>query len=143
MVINGNSDIGASDVASSGQTSLEVEGAGYSVVESPELSTNDLPLGITEVSIDLFVGSNQPNPFWIGALQFFVHAPSANLYNAYVGQIELTGIAQDEFTTLTFDLPAHIASALEGSHDDLQLRYALNVNQGSGPYYLDNIQFGE
>ena len=142
-VINGNSELSASDVASSGASSLEVEANGFTVVQSPELSTADLPAATNSVSVDLFVGSNQPNPFWIGAIQFYVHAPSANIFNAYVGQIELTGITQDEFTTLTFDLPSRIANALAGSHDDVQLRYALNVNRGSGPYFLDNIQFGE
>ena len=143
MVINGNSDIGASDVASSGQTSLEVEGAGYSVIQSPELSTADLLPGATEVSVDLFIGSNQPNRYWVGAVQFYVHAPSAHLFNAYVGQIELTGLAQDEFSTLTFDLPQFISQRLNGSFDDVQLRFALNVNRGSGPYFFDNIQFAE
>ena len=142
-VINGSSDIRASDVASSGQTSLEVEGAGYSVIQSPELSTADLLPGATEVSVDLFIGSNQPNRYWVGAVQFYVHAPSAHLFNAYVGQIELTGLAQDEFSTLTFDLPQFISQRLNGSFDDVQLRFALNVNRGSGPYFFDNIQFAE
>jgi len=130
-------------VASSGQTSLEVEGAGYSVIQSPELSTADLLPGATEVSVDLFIGSNQPNRYWVGAVQFYVHAPSAHLFNAYVGQIELTGLAQDEFSTLTFDLPQFISQRLNGSFDDVQLRFALNVNRGSGPYFFDNIQFAE
>jgi hypothetical protein len=93
------------------------------------------------MSVDLYIGNEQPNPSWIGALQFYFHLPSAGIYSQFVSQIELTGLPRDRFTTLQIPIPANVAAALSESHDDFRIEFALNTNAGSGPYYLDNIRF--
>jgi len=129
---------GEDTIVSDGNGSLQLN-AGFTNVQTPQLSTSEFPEMPAEVTVDLWVGSDQPNPYWVGALQVYVHAPSANLYNQYLGQTELTGVAQDEFVPHTFDFPPYIAAALVGDVEDVQFRFVLNTNQNSGPYFIDNI----
>ena len=93
------------------------------------------------VSVDLFVPSSQPNPFWTGALQMFLSCPSANVFNQYIGQVELTGKPQNRYSTLRFPLPAATQSTLAQSLSDCAFSFALNVNQTNRTWILDNLRF--
>lgn len=54
-----------------------------------------------KVSFDVWVPSTQPNPSWWGALQLYVNAPSLGLYNSFVGQKELVGLATNSFNKMS------------------------------------------
>ena len=127
---------------SDGNGSLQLNPT-YTNVQTPPLSTSEFPALTAGFSVDLFVGSQQPNRYWVGSLQTYLHAPSANIYNRYLGQTQLTNVTQGEFVTHTFSFSPQVTAALAGNLEDVQLRFVLNVNGGSGPYYLDNIQLLE
>ena len=133
---------GEDSVVSDGNGSLQIA-PGYSNTQTPQLSTSEFPSTTTGFSVDLFVGSQQPNPFYTGSLQTYIHAPSANIYNRYLGQVQLTNGIQDEFVTHSFSFSPDLTAALAGNVEDVQFRFVLNVNNNSGPYFLDNIQLSE
>ncbi|MEO8211809.1 MAG: hypothetical protein ABI560_01385 [Myxococcales bacterium] len=120
--------------------SVGVAGSGYMVLES-----NRFAASVTgqpeKLSVDLFIPTSQPNPYWLGALQSYLECPSANLYNAFVGQVELTGRTTGQFSTLTFALPSHVRNVLRGSSTDCSVKLALNVNQTGQTWVLDRLRF--
>ncbi len=123
-----------------GNASMQIQGNGYQQIQSVPLNTTHLS-EMNKIKVDLYVGNIQPNPYWIGEAQLFVHCPSAGLFNRYVGQVELTGLPRDVFNTLTFNLPSNILNALAGNYNDFSFSLSLNTNSGSGPYYFDNMRF--
>jgi hypothetical protein len=131
--------VGSSTVRTQGNGSLAVQAHGYTVVRSRLLG----PLGAVSpnVSVDVRLPPEQPNPAWLGAFQVFVTAPSIGLNNAYVGEHELTGLSLETFHTLTFALPSDIQTALDGSYFDLSVSLVLNVpTDATGTYLVDNVQ---
>jgi hypothetical protein len=87
------------------------------------------------------VPPNQPNPHWLGAVQMYLTCPSANLFNQYIGEDELTGLPLNKYSTLTYPIPAPIESVLQGSHPDCFFSIAVNANQTPTPPALDNLRF--
>lgn len=119
---------------------MGVTGAGYMTIQSPVFPSSDAGQ-VSKLSVDLFVPVSQPNPYWLGALQSYLECPSANLFNAYIGQVELTGLPKGEFSTLSFSLPSNVRSTLVGNWNDCVLRLALNVNQTGQVWVLDKLGF--
>ena len=80
----------SSDDRTQGQKSLAVTPKGY----VPYASSKIASLGpVSQVlSYDLKLPALQANPRWFGASQVFVSIPSRGVYNAFVGQVELTGL---------------------------------------------------
>ena len=130
--------VGLSPTRTQGNSSLAVQPNGYTTVRSRLVG----PLGNVSpaISFDLQLPTNQPNPFWFGAAQVFVSAPSIGLNNAYVGQRELTGLSTGSFVNLSFDLPSDIRTKLQGTYFDLVFSIVLNVPAGAGTYLIDNLQ---
>jgi hypothetical protein len=92
------------------------------------------------VSIDLLLPTNQANPFWFGAMQMFVSCPSCNLFNAYLGQVELTGLPTGAYQTLRFAVPAGVAASVSSQAKDFTVTVVLNVPSNStGSYLLDHL----
>ncbi len=106
---------------------------------NPELATLDVG---SKVSLDFLLPTVQANPFWFGAVQMFMTAPSRNVYNAYLGQIELTGMRTGIFTTLHFTIPDVVITALKGkTYSDLVFGIVINVpSNTTGTYILDNLR---
>jgi len=138
-VSNGNGS--ASDWVTDGTSSLKVSGSGYVEIESRTFNTMDLDQVMEVVSVDLAVPTTIPNPYWLGALQLFVSCPSANLYNAFQGQIDLADASLGEFNQLIFDLDESAVSALATMGNVCSLKFALNVAAGSGDYIFDHVAF--
>lgn len=126
---------------SEGQQSLAVTASGWTEVESIALTS----LGTTPdvAQVDVRLPTNQVNPWWYGAVQFYVGLPSQHINNLFIGQVELTGKAVDQFLTLSFPLPANLKTALGTTYSDLRLKVVLNVPSGNGAYLLDNLQLGQ
>ena len=59
----------------------------------------------------MFRGSDltSPNPSWLGAVQMYLTCPSANFFNQYIGEDELTGLPLNNYSTLSYPIPAPIA----------------------------------
>ena len=128
-------------IATEGVASLAVQPAGFGVLTSqpfPVLSAITGP-----VSYDLFVPSEQANPYWFGATQLYVNCPSHGVYNAFIGQAELTQLETDRFHTIQFAMPDSTLDALDRGCTDLSFSIALNVPWNErAKYLLDNLQFG-
>jgi hypothetical protein len=67
--------------------------------------------------------------------------PSANVYNAYIGQVELTEKPQGAFSTVSFTVPSFLVGVLNGSHNDCSFSIAVNMNQTPDLPVLDNHRF--
>ena len=119
---------------------LGIAGQGYMTIASLPFATNTLTLG-PALSVDLFIPGNQPNQFYLGALQMYLSCPSGNVFNAYIGQAELTGKPQNAYSTFRYPLPSNVTSTLKQPLSDCSLSLALNVNQTGRTWILDNLRF--
>jgi hypothetical protein len=73
----------------------------------------------------------------------YLSAPSANVYNAYLGQVTLTGQPPSQFARETFVVPSNALPALTTTHSDVTLTIAMNVNQHTSPWLLTDLRFGQ
>lgn len=119
---------------------LGVSGQGFIPINSTSFTTSGLTLK-PAVSVDLFIPNNQPNQFYLGALQMYLTCPSANAFNEYIGQVELTGKPQNAYSTLRFPLPAQVTGTLNARPSDCSWGLSLNVNQTNRTWILDNLRF--
>jgi len=119
---------------------LQVGGGGYRTLNSTQFAT-PLPGTTQTLALDVFVPPNSPSPFWLGAVQMYLTCPSANFFNQYIGEDELTGLPVGKFSTLKYPIPAPIESMLQGSHPDCFFSIAVNANQTPTPPVLDNLRF--
>jgi hypothetical protein len=124
-----------------GNASLQVAGSGYKVVTSRPFSTTEILAVGNQLNVDLFVPDPQPNPYWVGQAQVFLHCPSAGLDSTYLGQRELTHLFHDEFNSLLFDLAPNVRTALLGTYGDCRFNLVLNANAGSGNFLFDKLGF--
>jgi len=138
----GSMAAGVSDpTATEGAASLAVYPSGFSVLTSQPFSVLSAITG--PVSYDLFVASEQANSFWFGATQLYVNCPSRGVYNAFLGQAELTQLETDRFHTIQFAMPDSTLGALDRGCRDLSFSIAFNVPWNErGKYLVDNLQFG-
>lgn len=123
-----------------GCSGMQVGGGGYRTLNSVPFAT-PLPGTTQKLALDVFVPPNPPNPYWLGAVQMYLTCPSANFFNQYIGEDELTGLPLNKYSTLTYPIPAPIESVLQGSHPDCFFSIAVNANQTSTPPALDNLRF--
>ncbi|OQX66485.1 MAG: hypothetical protein B6A08_20255 [Sorangiineae bacterium NIC37A_2] len=129
------------ELVSDGTASLEVPAGGTKFIESRAFSTAELPqLGAT-LSVDVYVPDPQPNPWWVGAVQAYLSCPSANLHNAWLGQVPLSGLFPEEFNQLSFTLPASVPETLAGVASDCRFTLSLISNSGSGAFLFDRLGF--
>jgi|GEM_PF-1326290 len=127
--------------ATQGTGAMWIKGNGWQQIKSVDLKTTDINETSSSLKLDIFVGNTQPNPWWIGQAQMYINCPSAGIYNQYIGLAELTNLSRGVYSTVSFNLPANVMSALAGDHSDFSFSIALNTNPGSGPYYFDNMRF--
>jgi hypothetical protein len=131
--------VGLNSNHTQGASSLEVAPHGYAtLVSTAQSSLGDVgPL----VLLDILLPTQQTNPFWYGAVQMFVSAPSLGIYNAYLGQVELTGLPLNKWQTIAFQLTPTMAAQLSGTYSDLTFTIALNVpDSQTASYLLDNLR---
>ncbi|MDR0308125.1 MAG: VWA domain-containing protein [Chitinispirillales bacterium] len=124
-----------------GSASLQISGNGWQQIRSSAINTDELQNVTNTLSVDLFMGNTQTNPYWTGQVQLYVFCPSANVHNQYIGSIDLTGLLLDKFSTLSFALPQSIVDILNGSYSDFSFSLSINTNANTGAYYFDNMRF--
>lgn len=129
----------SSPTASEGASSVALNPAGYAVVKSASFPVLSAVTG--QISYDLWLPPAPVNPYWLGATQLYLDCPSRNIFNAYSGQVELTGLSLGQFNTLPFSLSESTRAALEEGCEDLSISIALNVPwDDTGTYLLDKLQ---
>lgn len=139
-VTGGN--IGSSENSSDGNSSLSITPqGGHSEITSVNLKTIEVKDPTKTLAVDMWIGSNQPNPWWIGNVQMVLAIPSANIWFANAGTVQLTPLAQDEWVTVHYTLPDHVLTALNGDYNDLKISFKYTVESNSGPYLLDHMRF--
>src|SRR5580698_7667041 len=57
---------------------------------------------LSQVAVTLDIPTTQSNKYWISAARMYISAQIAKVYNAYMGQVELTGLPQEQFDRLEF-----------------------------------------
>lgn len=119
---------------------LGIDGSGYLPIAGARFSTTDLRLD-AGLSVDLFIPADQPNPWWLGALQMFLTCPSGGVFNHYIGQLELTGRPSGRYSTLRFPLSGETRALLGARFSDCAFGFALNVNATGRTWLLDNLRF--
>ncbi|HOA04177.1 MAG TPA: hypothetical protein PKI27_17865 [Dermatophilaceae bacterium] len=125
-----------------GTASLGVQASGYAEILSRAFDPAELGAVSSVLSLDVFVPTEQPNPYWMGAVQAYATCPAAGIYDAYLGQEDLTFLFRGEFNTVEFPpLPAEVVTAFSTPGQACWFKLALNVNDGSGEHLLDNLAF--
>ncbi len=125
-----------------GTASLGVLASGYAEISSRAFDPAELGAVSSVLSVDVFVPDEQPNPYWMGALQAYATCPAAGIYDAYLGQQDLTFLFRGEFNTVEFPpLPPEVVAAFSSPGQACWFKLALNVNEGSGEHLLDNLAF--
>ncbi len=130
--------LSANSAHTQGSFSLAVKAHGYVPLVSAPLP-GPVTIGAT-VSVDLQLPTTAANPAWLGALQLYVSSPSSNVFNAYIGQRELTGFPAGAFQTVSFRVPSGLAASIKPQANDVSITLALNVpSNDTGTYLLDNL----
>ncbi len=119
---------------------LGIQGSGYMPIKSTEFAAGGLTV-TNALSVDLFIPNNQPNQFYLGALQMYLSCPSVASFNQYIGQVELTGKPQNAYSTLRFPLPTAVKNTLNQAPNDCTWGFALNANPTNRTWILDNLRF--
>jgi len=141
-IISGSGTLAVGTVRDEGGASLQILGNGWQQIKSQDINTAELYGVTSNLSIDIFMGNTQSNPYWTGQVQLFVNCPSANIYNQHIDLVNLTGLPLDQFSTLSFTLPQNIVNILNGGYTDFSFSLSINTNANTGAYYLDNMRFG-
>jgi dockerin type I repeat protein len=118
---------------------LVVGGTSWREVRSVPFDTALLPPATPRLAFDIFIPGNPVNPFWLGQAQAYVTIPSARIFNAFLGAVELTGRPLAAFTTVTFNVPANIRNALNASHPNVT--FSLVINSADTGHVFDNLRF--
>lgn len=147
VISSGTATLGAP--RTQGQFGLQLAGpVNYTTITSQPLAMTAADIApLTQpsafVAIDMALPTQQPNPFWFGATQMFVSCPAQNVFNQYLGQVELTGRRLGGFQTYRFAVPTFVQQQLAG-HDcaNFSLTLVINVpSSGTGVYRVDNLRF--
>lgn len=131
----GPGTLSLSTVHTQGSSSLALTGPAYTVVQSANLST------LGNVGTTLAVDYQVPSTLSWGTLALILNSPTLGLYNDFIGQVSVSGVAPGAFHTATFTLPSSLVTQLAGSYTDLQVRFNWNVPTASGAFLLDNARF--
>ena len=142
-----NGTLSKSPISVNGFNSISVAAGGYVPIVSAPMSSVDIRAtagpNLSKISYSLLIPTNAPNPFWVGATQMFLTAPSANMFNVYLGQIELTGQPLQTFIRPTFTVPPEAMSILTDNRNDVTITITINVNGGTQGWLLNDLRFGQ
>lgn len=136
----GSATLSSSTTKTEGAASLRVAPAngGWMEMTSAPMSA---PTPGSKLAFDLRL-PHSINPWWAGAVQLYLEVPSQDVYNQYVGQIDLTGKPWGSFLTMQFSLSAAQQAVIAAAQHDLRFRVVLNVPSGTtSPYFIDNMRF--
>ena len=126
--------------ATQGGSGLAIDGSGWGeIVSSPLYPTavsNKIYLDVKK-SYDLMPGG------WHGQLSMTLNCQSQGIYNAYLGNINLTDTYPGKFQQVEFNLDAATQSAVSAGCDELILTLQANLPPAADPLVVDNLRFAE
>lgn len=124
------------DKSSEGQRSL-VSSSGWKLIESRNVSTEEISLIGDSIYIDVFVPSNTSNPWWIGNIAVWLNVPSSNRRIQLGNELTLEAFL-DRWKTYSFVVPDEIKLLLKEEHSDIHFQIVLN---SSDSLWIDNMRF--
>lgn len=132
----------ASSPKTQGASALKIDNVlGLTEVKSANFSSSFAAPDVTRLVVDLWIPSNQPgSATTVGTVSVTLSIPSAGINLLVLGVVGLTGLGQDQFNELEFPLPLNVQQALNEIHHDISLELSLDINGGSGPWYMDDIR---
>jgi hypothetical protein len=127
-----------SGTVTQGSQSMSVPASGFVLIQSAPINREG---DINSITLDMMLPSPAANPWWAGQVQLLIEVPSQGIYNFWVAQTELQGLALDTWHTFTFNVPDYVGDTLIAkSYDDLVVKIVINVPQNAGNYLLDNAR---
>jgi hypothetical protein len=96
--------------------------------------------GTEKIAYDIFIPPNPSHPHALGHTQLFVNCPSANLFNVFLGNVDLNG-APGAFTTASFHLPDRVRDVMLSHKPKVDFSFKIVVNAKDGDQVLDNMRF--
>lgn len=69
-------------------------------------------------------------------------ASNTTAENAYIGQVERTGLPVQTFFRPTFTVPAPVMPILNGNDADVTVTVVINANAGTQGWLLNDLRFG-
>jgi len=78
-------------------------------------------------------------PYW-GDVRAIAKVPSAGVWWQELAPVSIQGLAPNQFHTLTFSLPAQLASQIGAASDAV---FIIAVNAPAGTYLVDNLRLSE
>ena len=124
-----------------GSSSLAVSGLGSATAYVRSVPLSNFSLSTNQISFQIMVPTQQPNPSWYGSVELYVDAPSKSVYSQLIVHQELTGMPLGSFQTVTATVPAWNVNALgSGPINDLSFRFAFTVPAGTQTYRLDALR---
>ncbi len=133
---NGVGRLAASSDHTEGQASLGVRPTFYAAIQSATFRHAGKP---RQVALDVKIPTTQSTTS-SNAVQLFLESRSRGLFNAYVGQVDLSTRPRGVWTTLTLDVQDAIAAKLAGNVEDLRIRIGMNVVGTPGQFLFDNLR---
>lgn len=125
---------------SQGAASIRVTSTGFVLLRSPLFRTTELKVLGDKLKLDVWLPPITPAPPWSGAIAMLASIPGANINNAFIGQVELTGLPRGKWTSIELTLPSAVRQALEGAFDGASFAVTVNAPQGD-KIWLDGLRF--
>ncbi len=107
-------------------------------IVSASFASSLVSVDATRILLDVWV---PPNANSTARIEVVVSVPSAGVQNQSLGFAALASLPRDKFGTIELPLGSLLEQVLDGEHNDVSLKLVLDVNAGSGPWYLDRIRF--
>ncbi|WP_185231058.1 glycoside hydrolase family 9 protein [Teredinibacter franksiae] len=137
---HGAGEISVVEGGTRGDNALEVDGCGYTYLDTPQFSTTEFEVLGDSLAIDVMLPDAQDNPHWLGNISFHITLPSAGIHNQWIDMVPLTDDSLGSWFTAKVALPASIKAALAEEHEGL-ISVALNTSNCSAPLLVDNLRF--
>jgi hypothetical protein len=130
------------NIRTQGKFSLKISGGGWQVLTSRTMNSEEIACEVSDiVEFDIANFDDNPDPWWIGNVTLSLTCPSANMYNIFIGNVDLKTIGTKTFNTMDCSVPSDAKNVLTGDYDDLFVTFTFNTRENSGPYYIDNLRF--
>lgn len=136
----GPAEINVVEGGTRGDYALEVNGCGYTHLDSPEFSTTEFEILGDSIAVDILLPETQDNAYWLGDIAFHLTLPDAEIDNEWIGGTGLTGNPLGSWFTTSVELPAFAKAALAEEHNGI-ITVAFNTNNCAAPLMLDNLRF--
>lgn len=145
-IVSGSGTLSTSGDYVEGYGAISVAGGNNIESRSPPVSTQEVQDQVgggaaASLGLEVFLPANQPNPYWLGLVQFFLEIPSAGYFHTPIGQVELTGLPTGRFVHIQVPIPAAQRNLLAGNYDDVRFYITVNTPHNAPPVTIDHLQF--